>query len=288
MQQKTSQCAFSLIELSIVLVILGLLTGGILAGQSLIRASELRSLNTDLNKYLAATLVFRDKYFAIPGDMANATSFWGSLGSNGADSGCQLLAATAGTATCNGNGNGSLFPASNVGPLTTSSHAEMVRFWQHLANAGLIEGQYTGYIAGTANTDRLPGVNVPAGKIPSTYFYAEIGFGAVCCDASSTYSAGSTTRYAGDYGRGEFWFNTLSASWTASGSFALKPEELWNVDTKMDDGNPAYGRIIAIKGNGTNTFCTTSAGISPPGDANSSYKLDNSARDCAFYYTKAF
>ena len=68
---------FSLVELSIVLVILGLLTGGILGGQALIRAAELRAATTESQRYLAAINSFRDKYFALPGDMAIATRFWG-------------------------------------------------------------------------------------------------------------------------------------------------------------------------------------------------------------------
>ena len=68
MKASTAQPGFSLVELSIVLVILGLLTGGILAGQSLIRAAELRSISTDYSRYIAAVQAFRDKYFALPGD----------------------------------------------------------------------------------------------------------------------------------------------------------------------------------------------------------------------------
>lgn len=63
---------FSLVELSIVLVILGLLTGGILAGQSLIRAAELRSVTTEYGRWVTAMHSFRDKYMAIPGDMRDA------------------------------------------------------------------------------------------------------------------------------------------------------------------------------------------------------------------------
>ena len=74
--QKTSHIsAFSLVELSIVLVILGLLVGGVLSGQSLIRAAELRSVTTEYSRYTTAISSFRDKYFALPGDMSNATSF---------------------------------------------------------------------------------------------------------------------------------------------------------------------------------------------------------------------
>lgn len=61
---------FSLVELSIVLVILGLLTGGILGGQSLIKAAELRAVTTELDAFQTATNTFRQKYFALPGGHA--------------------------------------------------------------------------------------------------------------------------------------------------------------------------------------------------------------------------
>ena len=93
--------AFSLVELSIVLVILGLLTGGILGGQSLIRAAELRSVSTEAARYTTAVYSFRDKYMALPGDMPNATAFWGAAPD------CSAQTAS-GASTCNGNGDGML------------------------------------------------------------------------------------------------------------------------------------------------------------------------------------
>ena len=68
---------FSLLELSIVLVILGLLAGGVLSGKSLIRAAELRTIGTERDRFRTAMYAFRDKYFMLPGDISNATSFWG-------------------------------------------------------------------------------------------------------------------------------------------------------------------------------------------------------------------
>ena len=53
---------FSLVELSIVLVILGLLVGGVLGGQALIRSSEIRSLIVDKDKYITAVQTFKNKY----------------------------------------------------------------------------------------------------------------------------------------------------------------------------------------------------------------------------------
>ena len=96
------QRGFSLVELSIVLVILGLLTGGILTGQSLIRASELRSVVTQIQGFQSAAYSFRDKYFAMPGDMRNAESFWGTD-----PNGCPTnTVQTTRTQTCNGDGDG--------------------------------------------------------------------------------------------------------------------------------------------------------------------------------------
>jgi len=78
MAARPTSSGFSLVELSIVLVILGLLTGGILGGQALIRAAELRAVTTEYDRWVTATRTFQDKYFALPGDMTNATAFWGS------------------------------------------------------------------------------------------------------------------------------------------------------------------------------------------------------------------
>ena len=69
----TDQRGFTLVELSIVLVILGLLVGGVLSGQSLIRAAELRAVSTEHSKFVTAMNSFRDKYFAAPGDMKPPT-----------------------------------------------------------------------------------------------------------------------------------------------------------------------------------------------------------------------
>lgn len=72
-----SRSGFSLVELSIVLVILGLLTGGVLGGRALIRAAELRAITQEKEAFVTAVNTFRAKYNALPGDMRNATQFWG-------------------------------------------------------------------------------------------------------------------------------------------------------------------------------------------------------------------
>src|SRR4051794_31617755 len=134
------QRGFSLLELSIVLVIIGLITGGIMAGRQMVRAAELRSVMSDLSKYQTTVNTFREKYQGLPGDMKNAESYWGT-----ASGGCPDGAGT-GTQTCNGNGNNQV-----EGITSVADPYETFRFWQHLANAGLVEGQYTGVTGGASN-----------------------------------------------------------------------------------------------------------------------------------------
>jgi prepilin-type N-terminal cleavage/methylation domain-containing protein len=209
--------AFSLVELSIVLVILGLLVGGVLSGQSLIRAAQLRSVSTEATRYITATQTFRDKYFAIPGDMANATNFWGATAS------CPGTAGT-GTQTCNGDGDGIIESG------TASEYVEHFTYWQHLANAGLIEGTYTGRAGAGSGIEAVVG-NVPASKLSNAYWFA--------FNWNQTIT-GSTAAFDGTYRDTQLQFGALSAAGSPA-TPVLKPEEAWNVDTKIDDGRPAYG-----------------------------------------------
>jgi prepilin-type N-terminal cleavage/methylation domain-containing protein len=141
---------FTLVELAIVLVILGLLVGGVITGQSLIRAAALRAVTVEFAQYQSAVLQFRDRYRALPGDMPNATLFWGAAHSNPTT--CKTTIGT-GTQTCNGDGDG-----------TVGGNDERWRFWQHLANSGLISGEYTGVGHG-ANEISVLDLNIPRSRL---------------------------------------------------------------------------------------------------------------------------
>lgn len=251
------QRGFSLVELSIVLVILGLLTGGILAGQSLIRASELRSVSTEYQRYRAAVNTFRDKYFALPGDMTNAQSFWGIAHATPAT--CITTASTT-ALTCNGNGDGMISPS-------TGSN-EYFRFWQHLANAGLIEGSYDGITHGGSDWSAVLGTNAPRSKLGNTgwslYYYA-------------TFPIANLNIFEGEYGS----MMTLGAQMTDSHTYgaALKPEEAWNIDTKMDDGKPGKGLVRVREDFTTCHDAGTSAAVALSGTAN--YALNQTGNNCS-------
>lgn len=245
---------FSLVELSIVLVILGLLTGGILAGQSLIRAAELRSISSDFSRYQTAVLTFRDQYFALPGDMRNATAFWGDDNAV-----CPDAAIANGTpGTCNGNGDGAL-GSGTVNP------SEFFRAWQQLALAGLIEGTYTG-IAGAADARQaIIGTNVPRSRIANagSSFYNEV------------YTSAHPNRFINASGKNLIQFGAASGLYETYYP-VIKPEEAWNIDTKMDDGRPGSGGLMAWKPSGSWT-CSTSAD-----PTTATYNLADTTNGCNF------
>lgn len=255
---------FSLVELSIVLVILGLLTGGILGGQSLMRAAELRSISKEYQTFSIAVNTFKDKYFAIPGDMINAEQFWGTM-STGT---CPGATGGVGTETCSGNGLNDIDNASNE-----DEAGENFTFWQHLANAGLIEGSYTGIAGSGSRLDAIAGINVPGSKMTSAgWIVNTVGAG------------GSGTMYAVEHGN-HFVFGAKRNNFGMSDP-ALTPEEAWNIDIKSDDGLPASGSITARY---WDDLCSSANdGVSANNDLDASYRLSDDSVQCALHFTNAF
>lgn len=256
---------FSLVELSIVLVILGLLVGGVLSGQSLIRAAEMRSVSSDFQKYSAAINSFRDKYFGLPGDITNATQFWGiAAGATGNDSTCYTFTTT-GKATCNGDGNGHLYS----GDVDAGGSApEWFHAWQQLANAGFIEGQYSGVKKSGTVCGAVAGVNVPRSRMSGG------GFTLMSYDPAG---AGDTQWWFGKYDG--FFFGANSVAGYETHDPILKSEEAWNIDTKVDDGNPATGSVRDL----VSTDAGDSSCNSTTNPTTARYNLSNSTVICSLF-----
>ncbi|TAE31550.1 MAG: prepilin-type N-terminal cleavage/methylation domain-containing protein [Candidatus Kapaibacterium sp.] len=265
-EDHSPQKGFSLIELSIVLVILGLLTGGILTGQSLIRSSELRAVTTESTEFATAINTFKGKYFAIPGDMNNATAFWGAAHATPAT--CITTAGT-GKQTCNGNGTGNLDVLNGA-----SQYSEMFTFWQHLANAGLIEGSFTGR-GGSGNPQHhILGTNAPTSKLPGAGWLATW---------AGTFP-GNAMSYALQYDN----FLEIGGATTNDFSFnpILTPEEAWNIDTKVDDGKPAQGKVVSRYWN--NLCSAADDGSSANNDLVASYRVQDTAARCTLMFRQFF
>ena len=113
--KRQEQQGFTLVEIAIVLVIIGLLLGGILKGQEMITQAKIKNVIADMTGISAAMYGYQDRYRALPGDDKNATRWTG---------------ATA------GNGDGII---QNPYLSTTAAH-ESVAFWDHLRKAGFVSG----------------------------------------------------------------------------------------------------------------------------------------------------
>ncbi len=253
---------FSLVELAIVLAILGLLIGGILAGQSMIRGSSIQSTMTQIGAYRAAIVAFEDEYRALPGDMRNAVMYWGAQAgatTDGTDATCQALDETnpaTGTETCNGDGDGLI---------ESAVASEKFRFWQHLANAGLIEGYYSGVRASSSgNNIHEAGLNAPAAKLGSSSLYSVRGFNAISSGNGSWFPTRPVTRIA---------ISTQANTSYPEGA-VLTNEEAWNIDKKMDDGRPGLGSVVSPN----NSNVSDCADSDDPNAAE--YQLNLSGEEC--------
>ncbi len=144
MRYHRTTSGFTLIEFSIVMIVIGLVIGSIMVGRDLIRHAELRKTYQQIEEYRVAVATFKNKYDALPGDMPNATDIFGTD-----PEGCTLVPVTryAKKETCNGDGNGFIERISPV--------LEVYRFWQHLGAAELIPGLYGGHLSPDENTRPL-------------------------------------------------------------------------------------------------------------------------------------
>ena len=122
---KIKQTGFTLVEIAIVLVIIGLLLGGILKGQEMITQAKIKNVVNDFNGITAALNSYQDRYRALPGDDVNALSRWG-------------------VGVVNGNGDGQFGTAGtdfyNLTPASTAAAKENNLFWWHLRLAGFVGG----------------------------------------------------------------------------------------------------------------------------------------------------
>jgi len=128
------QTGFTLIEIAIVLVIIGLLLGGVLKGQELIQSARVRNLASMQDGVKAAFFGFQDRFRALPGDYTLASTNIANV-----------------AATSNGNGNG-MIRVITAGAETID---ENIAAWEHLSKSGFINGSYT-YAAGTETATTAP------------------------------------------------------------------------------------------------------------------------------------
>jgi len=140
--RNSTEAGFTLVEIAIVLVIIGLLLGGILKGQEMITQAKIKNIINDFNGVTVAVTSYQDRYRAIPGDDLNASARWTTQ------------------APASGNGNGVIAGLYNAPPgaAAPASAAESNLFWQHLRIAGFVPGLTTGAGSGTQPPNAAAGM----------------------------------------------------------------------------------------------------------------------------------
>lgn len=140
---KTKQSGFTLVEIAIVLVIIGLLLGGILKGQEMITQAKIKNIVNDFNGITAAMNSYQDRYRALPGDENNAATVarWGAAAFGGDGNGVFCTGACpGGTLLATQKYNAAAATPAAAGP-------EVGLFWLHLRLSGFVAGATTGITA---------------------------------------------------------------------------------------------------------------------------------------------
>ncbi len=220
--------AFTLIELSIALVIVGLIVGGVLVGRDLISAAAVRSQISQIERYNQAHNTFRVKYDFLPGDIPepDATNFGFSA---------------RGPYTGEGDGNGIIegvwTHAADSNKGVFQGRGETSLYWVDLSTARMIDGTFN---TATATTD--PGI-VSGSNVGKFMPQAKIG-------RDNYVYAYSFSVYIDGWASFKNFFGISAVTSFAGGAspssnVAMTVNEAYNIDKKTDDGLPQTGHVTA-------------------------------------------
>ncbi|MFT5395869.1 MAG: prepilin-type N-terminal cleavage/methylation domain-containing protein [Gammaproteobacteria bacterium] len=262
------QKGFTLVEIAIVLVIIGLLLGGILKGQELINSARVRNMADQSSGIQAAYYGFIDRYRQVPGDMLGATA-------------CTVVGAAVDTVTpC---------PAGIIGGVAGSNGqngridkwGEAGAVWTHMAVSGFLSGTFTGITTTAALYEGGTVTTPPA--VPANAFQNAVLLG-FTDDYDNGLAANGTVRLAYSFG-------------------AAPASILRELDVKLDDSLPSTGVVrsslseavaSAGEGGGSDDFGTGTAGfqvvtwetaagttcVTNPDAANATWNVDSDSTRC--------
>ena len=246
---------FTLIEIAIVCVIIGIIVGGIVVGNDLIKSAGARKVVAQYTQFETATKAFEEKYQTTPGDITTqeATQIGfapTTRGSTDADT------------VKHGNGwiesgGGADLKHSGIVSLTSKTQFQLginlgyesLLYWQDLATANLIDGSFRSLTSDDTSAVNITPANVdkflPASKMGSGAHWSIIGSGVLRRNFYVLHAVSNTSAHAA----------------------SLSPTEAFRLDSKIDDGrpasgavmfsNPAGGAIIDVNVGGATTNCSS-------------------------------
>jgi prepilin-type N-terminal cleavage/methylation domain-containing protein len=208
---------FTLIELSVVLVIIGLIVGGILTGQDMIKSAEIRATITQLERFNTAVNTFNSKYNGIPGDVLNGASFFYAITNQNAG----------GPAPGNGNGDGLVQSMGVHAPCYNCVIGENAVFWYELSQANLIADAIGSNPINTNYDPLIPGT-IDSSVIPNAKVAGQISVN-------------------GGSGQNYWTLASITGDPTApTNAASLTPLQAFQIDAKIDDGAPDTGVVTSI------------------------------------------
>ncbi|MCE2927090.1 MAG: prepilin-type N-terminal cleavage/methylation domain-containing protein [Rickettsiales bacterium] len=225
----TAKSGFTLLELSIVLVIIGLISAGIIIGSDLIKAANIRKQISQIEEMNTAVNTFRLKYNCIPGDCIEAVDLGLAVAGGDGDS---------------GNGNGEVDLGNRTSDNNDPIGLETEDFWYHLGESNLANKYPIG---------SMPGINSPllalSGDGPTNaQNNGKGGFWPIKRFLIQPNNVFSLSNTLVDVRRVWMLIGNTNSGVSGQDNGVYSALTTYMIDSKIDDGKPLKGSFMAIMG----------------------------------------